>query len=138
MIYSITPRRRGERARTLLSVIFLCTILMPLLSQAQDVIKIGVLAKRGVEHTLEQWQPTAAYLDSQMPEHRFEIVPLGFDEIIPAVIHQDIQFVLANPSFYVELELNYGVSRIATLINNCNGIPCTAFGGVIWIKAASI
>ena len=50
---------------------------------AEKEVLIGVLAKRGGEHTLQKWQPTADYLSREIPEYRFTIIPLGFDDIPP-------------------------------------------------------
>ncbi len=95
-------------------------------------INIGILAKRGTEKALDKWQPTADYLSKAILGYRFQIVPLKFNEIAPAVQSQQVQFILTNSSMYVELEMNHGVSRIATLKNNINGRPTTGFGGVIF------
>ncbi len=104
-------------------------------SQPHD-IKIGVLAKRGPELTLQKWSATADYLSTALPGYHFDIVPLGFAEIHTAVMDEQIDFVLANPSFYVELEKLYGVNRIATLINqDLPGRQTTTFGGVIFVRA---
>ena len=80
-------------------------------------IRIGVLAKRGRQHCLDQWGPTAAYLSQQIPECSFSILPLDFDHIFEAVANQKVDFIFANSSFYVELEVRFGVTRIATLNN---------------------
>ncbi len=50
-----------------------------------QLIRIGVLSHRGVEATLKNWSPTADYLSLTVPGHRFEVVPLGFAEVDPAV-----------------------------------------------------
>ncbi len=120
--------------RWLFLVLWLATV--PFASaQGLDEVRIGVLAKRGTEQALGMWTPTARYLSAHIPGHRFAIVPLGFDEIFPAVAQGKVDFVLANSSFYVELEVQYGVSRIATLRNDLNGHPYTEFGGVILTRA---
>ena len=105
-------------------------------SQPAQEIKIGVLAKRGPELTLQKWSATADYLSTALPGYHFNIVPLNFTEIHNAVQEERIDFVLANPSFYVELEKLYGVNRIATLINqDLPGRQTTTFGGVIFVRA---
>lgn len=106
------------------------------LSESLQEIKIGVLAKRGPEHTLKKWSATAYYLNTALPGYRFEIIPLGFTDIHSAVQQEQIDFVLANSAFYVELEKLYGVNRIATLINqHLPGQQTTIFGGVIFVRA---
>ncbi|RLC32138.1 MAG: hypothetical protein DRH32_03250, partial [Deltaproteobacteria bacterium] len=96
------------------------------------VVKIGVLAKRGVERCLEKWSPTAAYLSETIPGRTFEIIPIDFEHIAPTVEKGDVDFILANPAFYVELEVRYDVNRIATLKNRRLQGTYTMFGGVIF------
>lgn len=98
-----------------------------------EVVRIGILAKRGDERSLMQWGPTADYLSREIPGYRFRIVPLGFDEISKVVAEGGVDFVLTNPAIYVELEARYGAGRIATLRNGEEGY--TRFGGVIFSRA---
>jgi len=98
-------------------------------------VKIGVLAKRGLERCMEKWSPTAKYLTDKIPGKTFVIVPLYFREIYPSVKKGEVDFILANSSFYVELENWYGVNRIATLKNKRIGRVVTKFGGLIFCKA---
>ncbi|MCK5225741.1 MAG: PhnD/SsuA/transferrin family substrate-binding protein [Planctomycetes bacterium] len=104
--------------------------------EEQDkVYKIGVLAKRGQELCSERWSCTAQYLTNEIENAAFKIVFLSFDEVHSAVEQGDIDFVFVNSSFYVELEVLYGVERIVTLKNLVLGKPYTSFGGVIFTKA---
>ena len=98
--------------------------------------KIGILAKRGRDRCLEKWSSTAEYLTKRIPGCSFSIVPLGFEQIYPSVERGDVDFVVANSSFYVSLESFYGASRIATLKNlHSSGKVTTLFGGVIFCLA---
>ncbi|MCP3669807.1 MAG: phosphate/phosphite/phosphonate ABC transporter substrate-binding protein [Gammaproteobacteria bacterium] len=103
--------------------------------QPSKQIPIGVLAKRGAEHALKKWGPTADYLTQKIPGYHFKIQPLDFRSIFPAVKHGEVDFVLANSSFYVELEALYGIQRIATLRNRVGNAISTVFGGVIFVRA---
>lgn len=104
--------------------------------QSSQEVKIGVLAKRGHDIALHKWSATADYLTSILPGYHFQIVPLKFEEIHTAVQKSQINFVLANPAFYVELEKLYGVNRIATLLNHDRaGRETTVFGGVILTRS---
>ena len=101
---------------------------------ANSAVKIGVLAKRGHELCLEKWSPTAEYLTENIPGKTFVIVPLDYDQIYTVVENGEVDFILANPSFYVELESWFRVSRIATLKNKMLNGVWTKFGGVIICK----
>jgi len=103
--------------------------------QQDKFYKIGVLAKRGPDRCLEKWRPTADYLSRQIPGCSFTIVPLAFGQVAPAVKDGGIDFLLANSSIYVEMEILYGARRIATLKNLRLGKPVTIFGGVIFTTA---
>ncbi len=98
-------------------------------------VRIGVLANVGGAKCLELWSPTAAYLSKVIPDHHFVIVPLGFDEIEPAVGRGEVHFVLANPMIYVELEVRHKVMRIATMRTTSMDTTTTVFGGVIFTRA---
>lgn len=99
-----------------------------------DMVRIGVLSHRGDPSTLRMWGPTAEYLHSSIPAHSFVIRPLKFDEVDPAVSAGKVDFVLVNPGIYVNLEVKYRVSRIATLYNRRNDVPYKIFGGVIFTR----
>ncbi|MDP2209827.1 MAG: PhnD/SsuA/transferrin family substrate-binding protein [Bacteroidota bacterium] len=104
-------------------------------AQAQTQIKIGVLANRGTEEALIRWKPTANYLTAEIPPHSFAIVPLGYDSLHKAVESEAVDFVITNPSNYVELESAYGTTRIATMKTLFHGNPLNMYGAVIFTKA---
>jgi phosphate/phosphite/phosphonate ABC transporter binding protein len=97
-------------------------------------INIGVLAKRGEAQAMEQWAPTADYLNWMLPEYHFEIIPLDFDAIYPAVQNQEVDFILTNSAFYVGLVYHYNVERILTLKNRRLNQGTKQFGGVIFTR----
>ncbi|MBW1822559.1 MAG: phosphate/phosphite/phosphonate ABC transporter substrate-binding protein [Deltaproteobacteria bacterium] len=99
------------------------------------VVKIGVLAKRGPEICMKKWGPTAEYLSKRIPGKTFVIVPIAFEMIYAFVENGKVDFILANSSFYVELERWYGANRIATLKNLRTEGAYTEFAGVIFCKA---
>lgn len=102
---------------------------------AEDTaIRIGVLSHRGDEATVKMWSPTADYLSGEVPGYRFEISPLHFDEVDPAVKFGQVDFVLVNPGIYVNLEVRYRISRISTLNNLVGDVSLNTFGGVIFTR----
>jgi len=117
-------------------MIFLFTLLITGTSLGQEnPVKIGVLAIRGAEQCLEKWSPTAQYLSVRIPDRTFVIIPLDHKQIYPSVESGEVDFILTNPSFYVELEHRYGTNRIATLKNLCLDSFYTKYWGVIFWKA---
>ncbi|HIP53288.1 MAG TPA: PAS domain S-box protein, partial [Chromatiales bacterium] len=100
-------------------------------------MSIGVLSHRGYAATLSSWSPTADYLTRHVKDHAFEIVPLDFDEVEDAVGKGKVDFLLVNPGIYVNMEVKYRISRIATLRNRLGGVAYNNFGGVIFTRNAN-
>ena len=117
---------------TVILLVCLATSAFAVGSEKNQIVKIGVLAKRGVDQCLERWGPTAEYLSEKIEGHSFFIVPLGFDRTMEAVEKGEVDFVLANPAYYVEIERKFGANRIATLKNRICEQAQVVFGGVIF------
>ena len=98
-------------------------------------VRIGVLSHRGDPLTQRNWDPTAQYLTSALPGWCFEIVPLDFEDVETAVAERAVDFVLVNPSMYVELEVRHRIARIATMRNGVGALARNVFGGVIFTRA---
>ncbi len=100
-----------------------------------DEVRIGVLAKRGYDKSLQKWNATADYLNQRLPQHNFRIIPMKFDDIPLIVKNQMVDFVIVNPGIYVNLSVKYGVRRILTLINDLSDqTSITRFGSVIFTR----
>lgn len=122
----------------MLKYIFLILILFFSSIFADKLVKIGVLAKRSEAISLQSWSATADYLTKEIDGYKFVIVPLGFEDLKKSVQNSEIDFVLTNTIYYVELEYQFGLSRIATLENLDNeGGAHINFGGVIFTKEDS-
>jgi len=100
-------------------------------------VKIGVLAKRGVKATLKRWTPLTQYLNSKLDNYYFTVVPLDFNQLGVSVANNEVDFFITNTLYYVQLEHQYGASRIATLLNNDSSTQekFSEFGGVIITKS---
>ena len=103
-------------------------------ASANDV-RIGVLAIRGPEAALKYWQQVADYLNTRIFDHHFVIVPQTYKSMEQAVAEGQLDFVVANPAQYIELEVKYGASRIATKVNHVGQSESSFFGTVIFAKA---
>ena len=114
--------------------IFIGLIAAPSMAAAKTV-KIGVLAKNGPVKALKMWKATGEYLNGELSGYTFEMVPMGFDAVNPAIEKGDVDFFLVNSSMFVTAKVRYGASAIATMINSRQGMPLKAFGGVIITSA---
>jgi len=108
---------------------------MPRMCWAEEIVEFAVLAFRGVEKTLVLWQPTLRYLESQIPETRFRLLPLSLEEMETAVARDEVDIVLTNPGQYAVLESEYGITRLLTLRNRRLDHPLSHFGAVIFTRA---
>ncbi|MBN2022146.1 MAG: PhnD/SsuA/transferrin family substrate-binding protein [Pirellulales bacterium] len=99
------------------------------------VARLGVLATRGPRQCQEKWEPTVRYLSATIPGHTFTLRPLAYDEVGPATARGELDFVLTNPSLYVELERLHGAVRIATLQNLHEGKPYSVYAAAVFRRS---
>ncbi|MCD6150371.1 MAG: phosphate/phosphite/phosphonate ABC transporter substrate-binding protein, partial [Deltaproteobacteria bacterium] len=125
----------------MMALIAMLILSLPLISRAADstrrqVVKIGVLANRGVSQCFEDWQPLADYLtDHDDANVLYWIEPLRFQDIDEAVQQQKIDFLITNPYIYVELAEKYAVERLATVVRKTSQGPSSVFGGVVFTRS---
>lgn len=95
--------------------------------------KVAVRAHHGVEVAIKQWQPTIDAISKKIPEHTFTLLPiLSLEEITERAGKNDYQFVLTNPSSFVEIKELYGAENLATLNNKRENTAQSRFGSVIF------
>jgi twitching motility protein PilJ len=97
-----------------------------------ETVKIGVLAKDGAVKAMKMWKATGDYLTAGLQGKEVEIVPLGFEEVNPAIEEGKVDFFLVNSSMFITAKIKYGATEIATMINSRQGEHLNAFGGVIF------
>ncbi len=114
--------------------IALAIVALPSLANDHSVT-IGILNLHGEQDVSSRWQPTAAYLQRQIPGYRFVARALGHDGIDRALERRELDFVLTSPGQYVELADRNGVQALATLRRNEAGESSTVFGAVIFTRA---
>ena len=113
-----------------------CLAIVPVYAASQ-VLKVGVLAQGGTETCVRRWEATTQYLTAHVASESFELVPLGFGEVYDAVRQRRVDFLLVDPSVYVDLEVRYGAQRIATLKAKMLDDTSTKCAGVIFTKAGA-
>lgn len=119
-------------------VLSILSIILPLSGMATEkIVKVGVLANRGYEQCQKRWGPTINYLAKEVAPYKFQLIPLSYNEILPAVQNRNIDFVICNPAIFVDIEAIYNVTAIATLKNLLLNGGYTVFGGVIFTRAGN-
>lgn len=99
-------------------------------------VRLGVLARRGEDWAHQTWGPTAEHLCHYISGYHFRVVPLAFEEVLPAAKQGEIDFILANPAMFVNLQKNCGASPLVTLRAQIDDeIASDQFGGLLIARA---
>ena len=109
---------------------FVLLLLLPAYLSGQT-ISIAVIAIHGHEQAEQAWTPTVDYLRQNLPQYRFELIPVPpkeVDRLKGLIDAKSVDFVISQPAIYVELELSNGISRILTMIDKAGAAE---FGSVI-------
>ena len=106
------------------------------IAAAEQPVRFGVLAKRGVEKTMRQWQATGDYLSKKL-KREVRVIPLKFVDIEPALKNRSIDFLLANSAFYARFEKEYSLRAITTMVNKKGVVALNKFGGVLFVRRDS-
>ena len=96
------------------------SVMMLNLSYADEDIpvhefKVGVLANHGVLQAKQRWQPMMDYLSENVPNSRFEVVPVDFNGMRSQLLSNELQFIVTNPGQYLHLSNNFPLSWLATM-----------------------
>ncbi|QIR75419.1 diguanylate cyclase [Sulfurospirillum diekertiae] len=103
---------------------------------AKDIVKIGVLASREDQEIMPKtWSNSEQYLSDLFTSHQFVIIPLSFEEMEKKIQHGDLDFIITNPMFSIQLSQAYGISQIATISPRYKNHFYSEYGSVIFTKA---
>lgn len=101
--------------------------------------KVAVRAHRGLDYAIKQWRPTLDELAKQLKEHSFILKPIiSLEEISKVAGQAGFDFLLTNPSSFVEVEQLYGAHALATLNNKRANTAQSRFGSVIFTHARNM
>lgn len=119
------------------------TVLLPALLFSHGLFateyKVAVRAHHGMKVAGKQWQATVDVLNKQISQHTFTLIPvLSLTELTQRVSKGEFDFVLTNPSSYVEIEQLYGAKALATLNNKRANTQQKSFGSVIFTHAKNV
>jgi len=103
-----------------------------------DEYKIAVRAINGIDAGIKQWRATADYLTSTIPGHNFKLIPIvKLHDVMAAAAVGEVDFILTNPSSFVEINELYKATPLATLNNKRGNKTLSQFGSVIFTHAAN-
>jgi len=119
------------------ALLALITAIGPLLAASSELrpTRIGLLAFLDAEAMSRQWAPLLDHLATALPGQQPVIVQLDHKTLREAVADQSVDFVITNPGSYVALEMEFGISRIATLDTVQAPSPMRAVGSAVIVRA---
>lgn len=97
-------------------------------------VAIGVFAYQGERAAASDWSPLIKYLNTALPDHRFHLEQYDTTGLRNAVAEHRVDLVITNPGYYITLEAEFGLSRIATLDTD-DATPARALGSVVLARA---
>lgn len=93
-------------------------------------VAIGVFAYQGERAAASDWLPVIRYLNQALPEHHFRLDQYDAVGLRQAIAGHRVDLVITNPGYYVTMEAEFGISRIATLDTE-DSYPARALGSVV-------
>lgn len=94
---------------------------------------VVVRAHIGINYAIDHWQPTVDALNEKIPDHKFTLLPiLNLKQITEQAGKKEFDFLLTNPSSFIEIEQLYGANALVTLINKRANTAQDRFGSVIF------
>jgi len=97
---------------------------------------VAVRAHHGIDAALKQWGPTIDAINEKLDTNSLGLLPIvSLTEISVQAKQNQFDFILTNPSSFVELNLLYDAKALATLNNKRANTSQTRFGSVIFVHA---
>lgn len=100
-------------------------------------IHVAVLAPRGNVEATQRWQPTIDWLNKQLPQYQFKLVPSNLEQLEQTVRKGSAEFVITNPGQSVILGRQFPLSWIATLKAPWSNGTSQALGSALVVKVDS-
>ena len=110
----------------------LCGGLTPVF--AKEVV-LGVFAYQGERAATSDWSPVLKHLNAALPAYRFRLDNFDAEGLRAAIAQQRVDLVITNPGYYVAMEYEFGLSRIATLTSPLALSPAKGIGSVVIVRA---
>lgn len=98
-------------------------------------VAVGVFAFQGERAAISDWSPVIDHLNRELPGHGFHLRNFDAEGLREAIAAQQVDLVITNPGYYVTLETQFGLSRIATLQSPHAARSGQALGSVVLARA---
>ncbi|NOY61984.1 MAG: phosphate/phosphite/phosphonate ABC transporter substrate-binding protein, partial [Gammaproteobacteria bacterium] len=119
-------------------LILLLSLLLTVELKAEEY-QVAVRAHHGIEEATQQWQPTIDTLNEQIKGHHFSLLPIiNLKEISARAARKEFDFLLTNPSSFVETKQLHGAKALATLNNKRANTGQDRFGSVVFTHAKNV
>ncbi|HJW23666.1 MAG TPA: PhnD/SsuA/transferrin family substrate-binding protein [Rhodocyclaceae bacterium] len=128
-----TTAHRRLRLAPLLAFIVLAGLAAA--QAAAREVAIGLFAYQGERAAAADWSPVLDYLNRALPEHRFRLDRYDAEGLRRAIAEHRVELVITNPGYYVTMESEFGLSRIATLVSPQAASPARALGSAVFTRA---
>ncbi|MCI5151074.1 MAG: hypothetical protein D3916_17115, partial [Candidatus Electrothrix sp. MAN1_4] len=91
-------------------------------TMSDDEVRIGILSWRGPLGFTKRWEATEEYL-TQAIDRPVTIIPLEFEDVLPAVKSGELDFFTADPSMFISAKMLYGASEVLTMkLSNADSV----------------
>lgn len=98
-------------------------------------VRIGVLLEGDTDAALAYWRPIIAALDEALPARHIELINLSHASVSGVVERAEVDFVITDPGVFVALEVEHGVTGIATRVQNRGNAQVSLAGATIIARA---
>lgn len=129
----LRPASRKRLLPRLGATLALCFSLTASPAPAGEVA-IGVFAFQGERTANADWTPVIRYLNQAIPGQHFRLENHDAQSLRAAIAERRVDLVITNPGYYITMEAEFGLSRIATL--ESPGMPAAkTLGSVVFTRA---
>jgi two-component system, LuxR family, sensor histidine kinase TtrS len=101
---------------------------------AREVV-IGVFAFQGEQVATSDWSSVLNYLNAALPSDQFHLASFDAQGLRTAIAQHRVDLVITNPGYYVAMEYEFGLSRIATLASRPALSTSKAIGSAVIVRA---
>lgn len=100
--------------------------------QGKKQLRLGILAFRPKPETRSLWAPVVARVNRSLSSHEISLDVMTYKEMEEALMRHSLDFVLTNPSHYIEIRHRYSMTGVlATMVEQQGPNALSAFGGTI-------